>query len=283
MKSIEIKGFTQNTLPEDKPAVCVFGPENNVGKSRFGCTLPSSEGALAFLPMDKNTIRTVNQYKSNNPKANIIVPAKPFMSDKQAIAIARVDSSTDEGKKQVQKVYGEVIAAIFDMGMELAGSPNVESISIDGDQLFDYILFSHFGRKNQIESFQRGASNQDMIDFINALRFKNVCFMCQGSEIWKDTGEVDKQGRKKQAPSGKFKPGGFGKIGSYMTAVIELSATRKKPTTEDEEEAFEQKYRARVVTCKGNTLLEGMDLHDYGVSGQRITWPNVLTAIGVEE
>lgn len=283
MKEIKISGFTSNTQPDDRPCVCVFGPENNVGKTRFGCTMAdaSDGGAVGFIALDKNTKRTVDEYVKANG-VNIIVPAKSFLTDKQAISIALVDSGTPEGKKKVQEVYTEVVKNIFEMGMKLADHPDVYGIAVDGDQLYDYILFSHFGRKNQIESYMRGPANQDMIDFINALRFKNVCFMNQGAEVWKDTGEVDKQGNKKQAPSGKFKPSGFGKIGAYTTAVIELTASRKKYQGNDEDEDLADKYRARVVTCKGNTLLEGQDLKDYGVCGRDITWANVLTAIGVE-
>jgi len=172
--------------------------------------------------------------------------------------------------------------------MALVEHPDVESIVIDrASQVFDIILFSHFGRRNQIESFQRGAPNQDMIDLINALSTKNLALICKSSEIWKDTGEVDNKGRKKQAPSGKFKPDGFGQVGRFVTAVIELTAGRKQYTSkeEDEDEArldcLRQKYKCKLVTAKGNVLLEGADLSDYGVCGEGITWDNLMTVIGV--
>jgi hypothetical protein len=79
-----------------------------------------------------------------------------------------------------------------------------------------------------------------------------------------------------------LKPEGFGKLGKFMTAVIELSAKRKKTDIEDRTEALAEKYRCRLVTCKGNTLLEGQDLSEYGVSGEDITWENLMAVIGVE-
>ncbi len=118
-----------------------------------------------------------------------------------------------------------------------------------------------------------------MIEFVNALRLKNLCLMNRAQEIWKDTGEVDEQGRKKQAPTGLFRPDGYGKIGSYMTAVIELTAKHGKMGQPERDDQLNAKYRARVITCKGNTLLEGQDLGELGVRGEAITWANVLTAI----
>jgi hypothetical protein len=150
--------------------------------------------------------------------------------------------------------------------------------------LFDWILFSHFGRRNQIESYQRGGPNNDFIELITALGSKNLCMICRGTEVWADTGEVDAQGRKKQAPTGKLKPEGFGKLGKFMTAVVELSATRKKPAEDaTAEEALAAKYKCKVMTCKGDTLLEGQDLTPFGVCGAEITWDNVMTVIRAKD
>ena len=271
-KEIRVEGFTTDTTPDDRPAMCVFG-EENVGKTRFGCTMPE---AVGFIALDKNTKRSIDEYRKVT-KAHILVPEKPFVSDKQAIELAMWDATLKTDQDKIRKAYTEIVSKIFEFAMKLAEHKDVASVAVDGSQLFDYILFSHFGRRNQIESFQRGPANQDMVDFVNALRFKNLCLMNRAAEIWKDTGEMDAQGRKKQSPSGKFKPDGFSKIGGFMTAVIELTAKRAKDLDLD------QKYRVKVVTCKGNTLMEGQDLSDYGVAGESISWGNVMTAIGLEE
>ncbi len=68
-----------------------------------------------------------------------------------------------------------------------------------------------------------------------------------------------------------------------MTAVIELTARRKKPTSEDKTEALAEKYHCKVVTCKGDTLLEGQDLATFGVSGEAISWENVMAVLGAEK
>jgi len=273
-----IEGFTYDVVPDNKPAICVFG-EENCGKSRFGCTAPHENGLIGWLALDKNSKSAVADFKRKNNADYIVVNSKPFLSHADAIKVAMIEKPAE-----TKAIYKEVVSRIFDAGMALAGNKNIESIVVDdGSQLFDAILFSHFGRRNQIESFMRGAPNNDFIDFINALGAKNLVMICRGTEVWADTGEVDKDGKKKQAPTGKLKPEGFGKLGKFMTAVIELTARRKKPTSDDAAEALAEKYHCRVVTCKGDTLLEGQTLDAYSITGEEITWVNLMTILKLEE
>lgn len=276
--NIQIAGFTDDTRPTDKPAICIFG-EENVGKTRLACTAPSDNGIIGYMALDKNAKRTIDEYKSANSGLHILVNKEPLLSHKEAIQMARLDSTVEADLTKLKQVYGDVVKRCFEFGMKLAEHPDIESIVTDtASQLNDWIIFSHFGRKNQIKPTSRGAANQDMIDFINALSAKNVVLIHRAQEIWKDIGAKDKDGNSIQAPCGKFKPDGFSKIGGFVTAVFELTAKRTKT------DKLESKYRVKVVTCKGNTLLEGQDLGDeYGVCGEEITWPNLMNAIGVFE
>ena len=277
MKQITIEGFTYDSTPENRPAICVFG-EENVGKSRFGCTAPHDEGMIGWLALDRNSKAAVDGFKKAHGANYLMVNAKPFMTHPEAIEIAMEDDP-----KKTKVLCKKIVGRVFDAGMALAAHKDVESIVVDdGSQFFDWILFSHFGRRNQIESFMRGAPNNDFIEFVNALGSKNLVMICRGTEIWADTGEIDDKGKKKQAPTGKLKPEGFGKIGKFMTAVIELTAKRKKPTSDDVKAALREKYRCRVVTCKGDTLLEGQDLEPFGVAGENITWDNVMEILKAE-
>lgn len=279
MKQIQIEGFTYDSTPDNKPAICVFGDENT-GKSRFGCTAPHDDGLIGWLAMDKNSKSTIEEYKQKHQANHIIVNSKPFISHAESIKVA-----LEEDPAKTKIIYKAVVDRVFTQAMALAQHPDIESVVIDdGSQLFDYLLFSHFGRRNQIESYLRGALNSDFVDFINALSSKNLVMICRGQDIWKDTGEVDtKTGKKKQAPTGLLKPEGFGKIGKFMTAVLELTAKRKKPSTEDVQKALNEKYHCRVVTCKGDTLLEGQDLDAYQIYGEAITWDNVITVLGAKD
>jgi hypothetical protein len=276
--TIEIPGFSYDSTPENKPAICVFG-EENVGKSRFGCTAPHEGGVIGWLAMDKNSKSAVDRFKRAHKANWIVVNQKPFVTHAQAVKMAMNDKPAE-----AKAFYREVVGRIFDAGMALAENQNVESIVVDdGSWFFDAILFSHFGRRNQIESFLRGVPNNDFIDFVTALGSKNLVMVARGTDLWADTGEVDDKGKKKQAPTGRLKPEGFGKIGKFMTAVVELTATRKKPVSDDTQEALKAKYHCRIVTCKGDTLLEGQDLDAYGISGEDITWDNLMTVMNAKE
>jgi len=276
---IDIPGFGADTTPHTKPAICVFG-EENTGTTRFGCTVPHEQGAIGWLAIDKNSKVTLDKFKEELGLP-IIVNQKPIISHSDSLKLA-----TEDDPRKVMDIYNDVIKKTVDQLVKMSEHDGIESMVIDrASQLYDMLMFSHFGRKNQIESYQRGPVNQDMIDIINIFENKNLCLIHKSAEIWKDTGEVDKLGRKKQAPSGKFKPDGFNQIGRFVTAVVELTAKRGKCMGEDESEKLADKYRIKVVTCKGNTLLEGQDLgHEDlgGVAGEMIGWTSLLQAIGVE-
>jgi hypothetical protein len=256
----------------------VYGVENT-GTTRFGCTVPCADGAIGWLAIDKNSKVTLDKYREELGLP-IVVNQEPIISYKQSIQLA-----TLEDVQKVIAIYTEVMKRTIERLVMLAESPGIESVVIDrASQLYDMIMFSHFGRKNQIESYQRGAPNQDMIDIINALSNKNLVLVHKAADIWKDTGEVDKQGRKKQAPTGKMKPDGFNQVGRFVTAVVELTSKSGKCMGESDGEMLADKYRLKVVSCKGNVLLEGQDIgHEDlgGVCGEAIGWYQLLAAIGV--
>lgn len=266
-KDIKIDGFTSDLSPDDKPCITVHGLDNS-GKTRLAISAPDPIGVLA---LDKNSKRTVEKEAELLNKV-VIVNSTPFLSDKEAIKLALV-----EDPNEVKKAYTEVYKRTLDSGMRLADHNDIRTVVIDtGSQLFDYVLFAHFGRRTQIPPTSRAAANQDMIDFMNALRSKNVVIIHRSKEIWKSTGATDKQGNPIKEPSGKFELEGFKNVGYFCTAAFELINKKTAKT-------LEEKFRVKVITCKTNSMLEGQDLHEYGVSGADISWDNIMTAIGVTE
>lgn len=280
MKQVNVPGFTSDTKPNTKPAIVVFGSENT-GTTRFGTTAPCDQGVIGWLAIDRNSKITVEEQKEKNGLP-ILINKEPLLSHDESMLMALEDNP-----EKVKECYKKVIERVFNQTIALAKHPDVESIVIDrASQVFDFILFSHFGRRNQIESFQRGASNQDMIDLITGLGHKNLVLCAKATEIWADTGETitkgSRAGEKKQAPTGKFKPDGFSQISRFVTAVIELTNKKGKLTGDDDEEKLKEKFRAKVITCKRSVLMEGRDLYDYGISGEEITWDNVMMLLGTK-
>jgi hypothetical protein len=274
MKQLKIEGFSSDLTPTDKPAVSVFGEEGS-GKTRFAATMPDGDGdgAIGLLALDRKARRTFKKTAEEMDK-RVIANSSDYLSPTEAREMALADCDDKASLTKVKKKYGEVYKRILDDAMKLAAHDQIASIVVDSNtQFWDWIMFSHFGRRNQVESYQRGAPNQDMIDFINALKNKNLCLLHRAAEVWKDTGETDKQGRKKQAPSGKFRAETCSKIGYLITCELEMVTVLKA-------EDLDSKFHVKVRECQNNPLIEGKDLHDsHEISGNNITWDNVMIAI----
>ncbi len=269
---ISIPGTTTDLAPDDKPAIGCFGLEGT-GKTRFAATSPGPIGLVALDKKSKRTFRDI----ANQLGVKVVVNEKPMMTDKEAITMAMIDGDLDpKDKKLVMETYAAVVKRVIDLSMAYAGHPDIQTIVVDTcSQLFDWILFSHFGRRNQIAPTSRTAPNQDMIDYVNALRSKNLVLIHRAKEIWKATGQYDKQGNAIKEPSGKYEQEGYKHIGGFLTANLEL--TSKHTKTDD----LSIKFRCKVVTSQSNCLMEGQDLHDYGISGESITWDNIITILGL--
>ena len=177
---------------------------------------------------------------------------------------------------KVKQTYNEITKRVLDLGMKFATHPDIQSIVVDtNSQFFDWILFAHFGRRNQIKPTSRGPANQVMIDFINAMRAKNLVVIHRSKEVWKATGATDKDGQPIKEPSGKYEQDGFKNIGAFLTLNVELISKRTK------QDNLDDKFRVKVISCQTQVMLEGLDLHDKGISGSDITWENLMTIAGV--
>lgn len=239
--------------------------------THFSCTAPDPIG---LLPLDRKSKRTFDEVKKELKKYVICPTEKDYMKPKEAIKLSLLDGSKESELKQVQEAYTEIYKRVMDDAMKLADHPDIQTIVVDSNtQFWDWILFSHFGRKNQIESYQRGAPNNDMIDFVTAMKHKNLVLLHRSADIWKDTGQTDKKGNKKQAPSGKHKAEGCSKLGYLITCEIELISADLAST-------LDKKFKCKVRECQNNPLIEGELLDDYGVVGEGLNWDNLMSAIG---
>lgn len=284
--NINIAGFSYQPIPDDKPSVGGFGLEGT-GKTRFGCTMPHKDGVIGLLAIDKKSKRTFQQM-AEQMDVPYVANTKPFISDNDLMrmAILSQDDTDDSEKKQdkVKAFYKGVVDSVFEAGGKLASSSSVESTVVDtGSQLFQWILFKHFGRTTKIPPIGRGPINQDMIDFVNMMRTKNSYFIHRASELWKDTGRKDKQGNAIKEPSGRYEPDGFRGIGAHLTVNLEFVNKAVGAVDRQNGDALGKKFRVKVHKCQTNALLEGMDLVEYGLSGEEITWENLMTVIGFTE
>lgn len=275
-KTITIEGFTSDLSPDDKASLSIHGVEG-VGKTRLAMTAPDPIG---LLPLDKKSKRTAEAIGAELGK-RIIAPTKPFITDLDAMKIAMLPEESEDSKireaneRTTKQIYRDAYSKAGEAAMKLASHPDIQTIVVDTNtQLWDWIVFKNFGRKNQIAPTSRSVPNQDMIDFINALRGKHLILIHRSKEIWKNTGKTDKRGEPIKEPSGKFEVEGFNKIGGFVTATIELT-NKKTPTTN-----LDSKFKVKVVTCQTKPLLEGQELDEYEIKGDTITWDNLAAVMG---
>jgi hypothetical protein len=280
VKEIKIRGCSSDLSPDDKPAVGLFGVEGT-GKTRFAATAPDPIGLVA---LDKKSKRTF-QAMARELGKYVVANEHPLLSDKEAMQIALIDGEKPEGLKKIKETYLAAHARVSELAMEFAAHPDIRTVVVDTtSQLWDWILFAHFGRRNKIPPVSRAAPNQDMIDFVNGLRSKNLVLIHRAKEIWKNTGRVDKNsGEPIKEPSGKFEQDGFKNIGGFLTMNCEMiNSNRLKVEKDEEEEDFlGRKFNIRVLACQTNALLEGRTLDDFGLSGAGISWDNLMAVAGI--
>src|ERR1041385_7490240 len=208
---ISIPGCSTDLTPHDHPSISVHGQEC-CGKTRLAATAP---GPIGLLAIDKKSRRTFQEV-AGKLGTEVVVNQKPFVTDKEAIEMALLSGDNAAGLTKIKATYTGVVERVFDTAMRLAEHPDIRTVVIDTcSQLFEFILYSHFGRRNQIQPTSRGAANQDLIDLVNALRSKNLVLIHRSKEIWKSTGQVDRDGKPVKEPSGRFEHDGFKNIGGF--------------------------------------------------------------------
>jgi hypothetical protein len=271
-REIKIAGFTSDISPTDKPTISIYGEEGS-GKTRFAATAPDPIG---LLPLDLKSKRTFEPIAKSLGKY-VIAPDKPFMLPTEAIALSLLDSDIQEQKDKIKERYTTLYRRVLEDAMKLAEHPDIATVVVDSNTAFwDWILYSHFGRRNRIDMFSRAVPNQDMQDFIAALKHKNLILLHRSADIYKETGEVDKQGKKISADTGKNKAEGCSKLGYFINCEIEM-------VSKDKSNNLDEKFKVRVRECQSNPLIEGSMLDDYGMKGKDITWDNLMTVINWEE
>lgn len=296
MKSTQIKieGFAYQPDPWDKASVGVYGLEST-GKTRLACTMPHDDGVIGVIGLDKKSLRTF-QMEAKAMGVPYVARDKPYVSDKDLARLAMLTDESDYGKgkeknqdlieqkqNELKRFYKELTDKVYEDTYNLVSSDQVESVVVDtASQFYQWLQYKHFGRTNKIPALSRDVFNQDMVDFINLTRSKNALFINRAKEIWKKVGTLS-NGDDKKEPTGIFEPDGFKGIGAHLTVYVELISNKLKAMERgDKEEEARKKFRCKVYRCQTNALLEGLDLGDYGVCGEDITWDNLLMAIGFE-
>lgn len=259
MKAISIPGFDR-VEPSTGFALAVFGPDGS-GKTRLIAQAQAEaymdDMETGVIVLDAKTRDTLKQECESLGVPMPLTNKKDYVTPQDAMRMA-----LNEDPKEVMKFYTSVIKRITDDAMALADHKQIMTVSIDPfTELYDYMFFEHFGRKNQIPALSRTAVNQEAIDLLKAIRHKNLILTHRQGEIWADKGQRDKEGKVVKEPTGRMKLQGYNDIGYQVSAIVQMKA--------DPRQQAPDKFSVDVVKAQ---LAAGLEGEKDWLSGEEITW-----------
>lgn len=261
-------GFSQDFGGREEPCIGIFGPEGS-GKTRLAATAgeyASEHGQIpGWIVCDRKTRKTVREVCEELGLDIPLINSKDFITQDEALALA-----LNENFVEVQKVYTKAVRALFEAAVTLGKSPNVNPIIFDsGTQLWDWIAFSHFGRKQDAGKARVwGPPKQDWTDLMDGLSHKKVVITLRAKEEWLNKMEGDKD---KSAPTGRLTTDGPPHLGYTVTSLIRLRQERTRKLKEGED--YVERFALDVVQSQDNVGLEGVDEI---LRGRDITFSNLM-------
>jgi hypothetical protein len=227
-----VKGFSGELDAVDRKLVVGSHGGERTGKSHFSATAPDPIGVI---PLDRNTRWTMGKVAKEYGKV-IVFPKKDFI---------RQDATE---MLRMKKYYRKHVNGIKEALYSLYDSDKIKTVVIDtGTQLWEDIMFAHFGRYHRVMPRDRGVPNQEMADLLTACPHHMVVTH-RSAEIWK----ADKG-------TGKYKCGGFPHIGYYCNVMIEHGKERVRGEDGKIDRDQKPQFVARVSDCTANPELVGDD------------------------
>ena len=262
MKEI-VKGFTDDLSTSERKLIVGTHGSERTGKSNFAATAPDPIGVI---PLDRNTRWTMRKVAEEYGK-KIIFPKRDFIRQDagELLRISHLpdDRAVSEAKKYYRKHLDYVKEALY----SLYASEDVKTVVVDtGTQLWEDVMFAHFGRYHRVMPRDRGVPNQEMADLITACPH-HMIITHRSAEIWKN----DKS-------TGKHKPGGFPHIGYYCNVMVEHGKRRAKSEDGKVLRGEPPEFFMKVFDCTANPELMGDDEEstlvgpecDFAVLGTRV-------------
>jgi hypothetical protein len=230
-KIIKIDGFT-NVADQRKDThlvIACHGMEGS-GKTRFLTTMP---GPMGIIPCDRKTRATVKKEIELLGRRDIFMPPEDFIRHENPMALAVMD------EKRAKQYYSDHVGRIQDATFKLVAHQDVRSVAVDGgSQLWEDILFKHYGRNQRIMPRDRGPANQDMIDFLAAVTGKHFAITLKSDYKW----ENDKQ-------TNVLEPKGMRNMGYHVTVVLRM-ANNKRYNPQVEHRDFNWQFSATIEHCQ---------------------------------
>lgn len=247
--NIKINGFSRDFSGREAPCLGVFGGEGS-GKTRFCATAgewAEDRGTVpGWVVCDRKTRNTVREIYNELGLELPLINQRDLIERSEALKIATMDREKDDSK--IAAIYTGVYVRLVDLLGSLAANPTVNPIIVEtGTQIWDWIAFSHFGRKQGVgKSRVWGPPKQDWTDLIDALSGKLLVLT-----FW------EKDAYKGDDKAGFTKPDGPPHLGYTATSMVRLTCDKTRRLKPDE--TYTDRYSLDVYASQDNVALEGVN------------------------
>jgi|SRR5579859_501809 len=269
MPSKPPSGFTRDFSRRESPCIGVFGAQGT-GKTRLCATAgeyAAEHGQVpGWLVFDRKTRKTVREVCAELGMDTPYINAQDFISQADALTLA---SNSDV--EVVKRTYSKAIESVIRSAVELGKTDEVDPIIFEtGTQLWDWIAFAHFGRKQDVgKSRVWGPPKQDWTDLLDALQHKTVLIT-----LW------ERDEYKNDQRTGFTKPDGPPHLGYTTTTIIRLTQDRAMKIAEGNGQSYVDRFGLDIVESQDQKGLEGVN----GVlSGSNVTYSNLISMLRQEE
>jgi hypothetical protein len=207
----------------------IFG-DRGVGKTRLLCTAP---GAVGIVPLNGKCRPTIERAAAELcPDKKIYFPAQDLIRHARPMELAMLNPDCENRKLVIgipapmccaRHYYRWHVNRVKDALWTLAEKPDIRTLCIDdGTQLYEDILYAHYGRANRISDKKTayGPVNTEMIEIINSVKNqKHLIIVNQAKEEYR--GEVG---------TGRDTVSGFKSLGFHMSVMAEMERDPKSGT-----------------------------------------------------
>lgn len=248
-----IPGFTNSTDGRYFFRVASHG-QHRTGKNHWAFTAP---GPIGCMPLDQNFFYTAEKCAKEMRK-EIIWPkdAKEKLMRNPAYLVGK-------SKEEIRKIYQEKMKWFDDQYYTLTENRDVRTIVIDtGTQLWDSILFRHFGRTDRdtddpqarnINNLGRGPANADITDYVTAVEDKHLIVIHKSKQLWRGGAPVN----------GKMEMAGYSGVTYLVNAVIEHAKDEETHEDRCKKRGECQCFEVRIEDSQANPMLNGEVLKGY--------------------
>jgi hypothetical protein len=256
----------------ERLAIASYG-NPGAGKSRFAGTFPSPIGVVA---LDRKSKFSIGKAAEEFGK-ELLIPDVELVRISNPMRLAMMDDSC--GRRESPKFgspeptccsshfYRWHVNRIKEVAFTLAEMPDSKcrSIVIDSaSQLAEDVLYANYGRTLKIMPRDRGAYNQEMREFLNAISSKHVLLTHQAKEVW-----VNEQ------PTGRFRRKGWTEIGYNVNVEIEHYRASKRDAVDG---IVEGEFLVDVTMSQTNPSLHG-EAGARLLFGEAITFQNLALKV----